>query len=247
MTVAADIAALKEPPAAQCRRWGSALAAILAFHASAVAAVTLIAGMRTPDGPPPAPIMISLAPLPVAPETRESDLAIGLQQVEAADAEPVPDKPVPEKIIKARDAEIPKPVARPKHERKREKPAPATTAPQAAPLIASAPAAPLSGAGSREADAMTEWQARLRAHLERYKRYPREARQRGEAGEAILRFVVDRHGNVLDSALARSSGVPALDRETLEMIRRAAPLPPMPPEVAGQEKGFTIPVRFGLT
>lgn len=243
MTIAADMASLREPSWVRFKRWGLAFLTVSIVEVIAVAGALYLLHLRPDDGPPPAPIMLTLAPLPVAPSVRDNDLPPGPQQVEA---EPQIEKPKPETIVKADDALIPEPVERPKPERKREKPAPATTAPQAAPSVAPVAAAPVAGVSAREADAIATWEAQLRAHLERYKRYPRDARLRGETGEAVLRFVIDRDGHVLSSMVTRSSGFAVLDGETLEMLRRAAPLPPMPPELKDTQKVFTIPVQFGL-
>ena len=46
-----------------------------------------------------------------------------------------------------------------------------------------------------------------------------------------LRFVVDAEGNVLSFELVGSSGTELLDKATLEMIRRAQPLPKPPTEL----------------
>jgi protein TonB len=88
------------------------------------------------------------------------------------------------------------------------------------------------------------WQAQLLAHLERRKRYPREARARGEAGVVDVTFSIDRAGNVTSAGVARSSGVPALDRGALDMLRRASPVPAPPAEVT--RLTFTLPVQFEM-
>ncbi|MOA27249.1 Gram-negative bacterial tonB protein [compost metagenome] len=46
-----------------------------------------------------------------------------------------------------------------------------------------------------------------------------------------LRFVLDGQGRVLSFALAGRSGSGSLDRATLQMIRRAQPLPAPPAEL----------------
>ncbi|HSC85116.1 MAG TPA: energy transducer TonB, partial [Pseudomonas sp.] len=71
----------------------------------------------------------------------------------------------------------------------------------------------------------------LLGHLAKYKRYPEDARRRGFEGVNRLRFVVDGNGKVLSFALVGRSGSAALDRATLEMIRRAQPLPAPPADM----------------
>jgi protein TonB len=120
---------------------------------------------------------------------------------------------------------------------------------QAAPAAEARPApqlaAPQEGRGEPRARVSPQrWQAQLLAHLERRKRYPREARARGEQGVVYLTFSIDRAGNVGAARVVRSSGAPALDRGALDLLRRASPVPAPPPEV--QELTFTVPVQFAL-
>jgi protein TonB len=86
-----------------------------------------------------------------------------------------------------------------------------------------------------------EWQSRLMAHLERRKRYPPGAREKGEIGTVYVRFRIDDAGNVLSVSLARSSGYSELDDEVLSLVHRASPVPAPPP---GANKSITAPVRF---
>ena len=71
----------------------------------------------------------------------------------------------------------------------------------------------------------------LLRHLAKYKRYPEDARRRGLQGINRLRFVVDAEGKVVSYSMAGGSGSAALDRATLEMIRRAGTVPKPPPEL----------------
>jgi protein TonB len=85
------------------------------------------------------------------------------------------------------------------------------------------------------------WQALLMAHIERYKRYPSDARPRGERGIASVYFTIDGRGNVLSAKLVRSSGFSALDQEVVSAVRRASPVP-APPSSANRT--ITVPMRF---
>src|SRR5690606_23502926 len=82
-----------------------------------------------------------------------------------------------------------------------------------------------------KSNALPTWQSDLLRHLAKYKRYPKDARRRGLQGINRLRFVVDAEGKVLSYALAGGSGSASLDRATLEMIRRAQPVPKPPQEL----------------
>lgn len=86
----------------------------------------------------------------------------------------------------------------------------------------------------------------LHSALERNKDYPRAARQKRQQGRAMLRFAIDRGGNVLNYKLEKSTGYDTLDREVVAMIQRASPLPPMPAEMSGDRLEVVVPVPFTL-
>jgi protein TonB len=91
-----------------------------------------------------------------------------------------------------------------------------------------------------------EYIDRIRAWLDRHKEYPRPARKRREEGVAYLYFVIDRTGRVLDYRLRQSSGHGSLDRATVDMIRRADPLPQMPDSIAQARLELVVPIEFQL-
>lgn len=88
-----------------------------------------------------------------------------------------------------------------------------------------------------------KWQAQLSSYLQRRKRYPRESQRNREEGTVYARFQIDDSGNVLSVSITRSSGFAALDQAILEMIRKASPVPPPPPEAG---KTITVPFKFNL-
>ena len=92
--------------------------------------------------------------------------------------------------------------------------------------------------------AVATWRNQIVTILERNKRYPSEARGRGEQGVTRLAFSIDAEGHLLSSRIVRSSGSAALDAETLALVQRAQPFPPPPPELAGSE--MTVPVSFNI-
>lgn len=97
-----------------------------------------------------------------------------------------------------------------------------------APSQARAAPPPIVGGGRPSAAAVATWSAQLGAHLARHKRFPADARARGQQGTATLRIVLDGGGRVVSRALARSSGSPSLDGESLAMIVRAHRCPDLP-------------------
>ncbi|MNZ94934.1 Gram-negative bacterial tonB protein [compost metagenome] len=102
------------------------------------------------------------------------------------------------------------------------------TPPTNTPPQKSAAPAPSIAANSK---ALPTWQSDLLRHLAKYKRYPEDARRRGLQGINRLRFVVDAEGKVVSYSMAGGSGSAALDRATLEMIRRAGKVPKPPAEL----------------
>jgi protein TonB len=107
------------------------------------------------------------------------------------------------------------------------------------------------GSGRADADSairrgMANYQFLLQAWLEKHKKYPRRARLRHWQGTAVLRFIIDREGNVLSYRILESSGHEILDEEVEAMIRRATPLPPVPDEMQSARLEFDVPVRFFL-
>ena len=73
--------------------------------------------------------------------------------------------------------------------------------------------------------------------------------RRGPGQDAIATArpnIVDRNGHVLSAEISKSSGRDALDRETLELIARAQPLPAMPAEMGGDRLDAIVPVNFSL-
>jgi protein TonB len=142
---------------------------------------------------------------------------------------PVKPKPVRAEVKKPTDARpAPRSSAAPKAERH------ASLTPSSAP------------AGAISAAALASYNQLVAAHLQRFKQYPSGAKAAGEQGTARLSFTLGRSGQVLGSRLGGSSGHPALDGETLAMVRRAQPFPPMPPELKQASMSFSIPVQFSI-
>jgi periplasmic protein TonB len=90
------------------------------------------------------------------------------------------------------------------------------------------------------------WQSELAAHIEHFKRYPAEARSRGDQGTAKVAFTIDHEGHLLMSRIVQSSGSAALDQETLAMLARAQPMPRPPDQLADTQLTFVVPVRFNI-
>ncbi|WKZ32032.1 MAG: TonB family protein [Thermodesulfobacteriota bacterium] len=90
------------------------------------------------------------------------------------------------------------------------------------------------------------FETRLLAHLERNKRYPRDARLRRQEGVVYLRFVMNRRGDVVSLDIERSSGISSLDHESMALLRRSEPLPALPMEIASEQLELVVPIFFSL-
>lgn len=219
------------------RAWMLSLAVVAAVHGGILAALIIrppLPPLRFIDAPAavlidlaPAPAQTAALPKPVEPDRIEPPPPAVQSEVVLPKPKPVP-KPRP-----VQRTEPPKPV-------EETRPAPAlaeesrVAAPQARPAAPSNPSA------------ISAWQQSLTAHLERHKRYPATAVSRRQEGTAHIRFTMDRAGRVLAAVLEHGSGVERLDRESLDLLARAEPLPTPPADVQGDRIELVVPIQFSL-
>ncbi|RIA46202.1 outer membrane transport energization protein TonB [Hephaestia caeni] len=186
-----------------------------------------------------APLVVELRPLAAPPEPVR-EVAPGPEQVERQEAkpEPKPDIVVPPPLMQLPVLSMaPREAREPVEELVDPGPAvPETTAPKSI-------AAPSSARVS--SDAKQSWEARLLAHLERYRRFPARARAARQQGTVYVRFQMNRSGAVLSAAVVRSSGFATLDQAALDTLNRAQPLPAIPNDKPDTVE-LTIPVEFFL-
>jgi len=222
-------------------RWTLAGVTILMAHAAIIATVALWYARRPVEPNILPAIAVTLAPVESSsPEIQDQDIAVGptMQQAEAAPKEPpkVEEKPIEAQPpapsqeaevtlpqVAPKQVEEPKPVVQP--------PAPETRAPPKNERLGQ-----FSEAGSNAYNAL------VFGHLQRFKRYPSSAR--GAQGTVVVTFVLDRAGAVIESAVTKSSGNDVLDREALEILRRASPFPPFPAAKPGSQDSYIAPVNF---
>jgi len=248
-------------------RWALSGAIVLALHGGIAAAMVQLHDF-VDVAEPAAAMVIDLAPFPVSVPAMPMDIAPGPEQIEALASPETPadtpeetreqlaeTKDVPElqpEIAPAIDPDIAVAALPPQPEaskpRDNQTPAPVTTAPQAPPAeVAPVAAAPAQGRpNNSDSNAIPTWRIRVVGMLERNKRYPSAAQARHEQGTAELAFSLDRRGRLTSSRIVRSSGSAVLDHETLELVRRAQPFPPPPPELPGSELSLSVPIRFNI-
>jgi protein TonB len=235
--------ALHLPERRGLSRWTLAAITILVAHAAIVAAVALWYARRPVEPTILPAIAVTLAPVESSsPEVQDQDIAVGptMQQAEATPPEPpkVEEKPVerveqppspPQQAevtlpqVEPKEVEKPKPVPQP--------PAPETRAPPKNDRLGQ-----FSEAGSNVYNAL------VFGHLQRFKRYPSAAR--GKSGTVVVRFVLNRAGDVIESAVTKSSGNDVLDREAVAILQRASPFPAFPAAKSGTQDTYIAPVSF---
>jgi protein TonB len=221
-------------------RWAVCFAAAIAVHGAAAFAL-----LRNPatdsdfDAGVPV-VMIELPEAPAAFSAPPSDLAPGPNEPESEQTPPKEETKPPEDVA---DVALPMPEPPKLEPPAEEKP------PTAVPSIVmpSTPAPPVAGAAvAPSAAAVRRWESALVAHIERFKRYPAEARARGQQGSARVAFTIDRDGRVRSSHILQTSGSPELDQESLAMLNRAQPMPKPPGQVQTSELSFVVPIRFNI-
>jgi len=234
-------------------RWSGSFALVLSVH-SALLALAVAHAPSSPPLPnvePPAAILLELAPLAPAAE-RDTLPAPDLNEMI-----PEPEPPPPVELLPPATASVqipqPSPVAstRPQTQKKRpdkkleKPPREAKAAPSRASDDVSTAAAPTLGLSiDRQSAALPTWKAQLLRHLEKHKRYPADAQRSRIEGVAYVLFTMTRDGRVLNARVERSAGNGALDREGLELLARAEPLPPLPPDQPGDTLRLLVPVQF---
>lgn len=211
---------------ADIARWGTCFAIVVLAHATGALAL-----LQQPDDTDfgfDVPVVMLDLPEALSPnETPFKELPPG--PVVEEETEPTP-PPKEETKPPEAEAEVALPVPEPP------KPTPPVqekqaTAPQAARTVPRT---------------VTKWENLLAAHIERFKRYPLNARTHGEEGVAQVYFTIDHEGHLLTSRIVRSSGSATLDQETLEMLDRAQPMPRPPANVLDSQLSFVVPVRFNI-
>lgn len=71
--------------------------------------------------------------------------------------------------------------------------------------------------------------------------YPRFARQMGWIGRVLVSFIICADGSVKDIKIAESSGIELLDKNAVEAVKKALPLPRPPVEAQ-----VIIPIKYSL-
>ncbi len=101
--------------------------------------------------------------------------------------------------------------------------------------------------GGKKGGAADDYLERVRRSLERFKRYPDEARKLKQEGTVQVSFVLARDGSVLSAQVTGGSGFVLLDQAALDIFNAASPLPPVPNYVEGETVKIGMPISFSLS
>jgi periplasmic protein TonB len=231
-------------------RWGVCFAAVLLLHGGIAAAL-----LTTPQDE--GDVLDSVNSVEVEftseafKEAMARDVAPGEEQMQTDVAPPpmekaeqkseteTPTPPVPQ-------VENPEVALQVEPEKREEKKEDEKETPNASPPLVSASTTTAPTAAAVRSASAVSWKRKIALHLQRNKRYPGAAQAKREHGVARVAFLVDRLGRVISSTVIQSSGSAALDRETLDLLQRAQPLPTPPTDVPGAQFSFNVPVRFDL-
>jgi protein TonB len=207
------------------RRWTISIVLVLALHASAL--VLLCHHAAAPDIEIVPPVLLELAPAPPAPEVTQplQSRPLAPSHIET----PRSLRPIPT----LRQAAVVLPTPRPKPPR----------APVAPPSPQPMPAVQAQPTPSASPARVATWQARLVAHIARFKNFPIEAQRRHEQGVVMMHFSMDQEGHVISMAMVQGSGYADLDAEARAWINRADPMPAPP---AGHAQDVVLPLHFTL-
>ena len=187
------------------------------IHVGAVAAFLVGGRVAAPVLAPP-PLMVQLE----TPKTDKLDLATPLP---ALIRPTIVTAPPPEVVIQT----VPHAIA---------------AAPPMTDTTPPAAAAPVAQRGQSEG--RESFLSRLLAQLNRFKRYPPDARKAHIQGVVMLHFVMDEAGHVTKAEIQKSSGRPALDNEALALLERAQPLPALPADFPTRSLDAVVPIEFSL-
>jgi len=251
------------PGAGERPRWTRSLLIALAAHGGVVAAALWL---QTP-APPPAgvamdAILVELAAAPQAPPSPSREVAPGVAQ-QQSEPRPARTPPTPEPTPE-QPSQSAKPVAQAVMDN------PHVANPEPASSVSASAAEPTQGAAQASAPPSVDaprsdtyaaprtlsgnsrqpvesWHGVLLGHLERHRRYPRQAERLGQQGVSYIRFDVDHHGHVANSEIARGSGNSMLDAEALATVSRASPVPPPPDTPPGTVTNVVVPVDFFIS
>ena len=226
-----------------------ALALSIGLH---VLALTFLPNLKFDQKVEDKTLTVELLPPPPPPAAEPAPVSEPEPQPVREKPKPVvKPKPVPKPIPKEAPAPVSEPPPSDVAETQPPAPPPAMTAtPVEEPKPTfKAPPPPEPPKGPSQADiddARNLYGGLLSREIAKHKQYPRIAQMRGWQGEATIELKIDGSGTLLSSRIVTSSGHDVLDKQGLEMVRKASPFPPPPEALRGRNFEILVPVSFKL-
>lgn len=123
----------------------------------------------------------------------------------------------------------------------------ASAEPALAPAVSqAAPSAAVSRQAVADPAALAAYGRNLAGAVAAHQRYPRLAQIRQWQGTTLLQLELAAEGQLQSVRVLSSSGHDILDRQAIDMVRAAVPLPPLPASLAGRSLTVDVPVVFRL-
>ena len=215
-----------------------ALCLSIALHLAAL--ITLPKFNQEPLEPPKVLTVEISQPTPVQePQPKQEPIKPKVEPKPIPKVIPKPQPVVEKKVSPEPVAEPPPPVmaAAPKAEVK-----PTITAPPPPPE----PPKPVT-VNQEEIDASrNQYGSLLSREIAKHKQYPKIAQMRGWQGDVAVDIQIDGSGNVLSTKIHTSSGFESLDKQALEMVKKASPFPMPPAALRSKPFNVLVPVSFRL-
>jgi protein TonB len=106
----------------------------------------------------------------------------------------------------------------------------------------------LGNSTASDAEVESHYDQTISLWIKKFQVYPEEARAKGLKGETTLRIRIDRQGTIRYFTLEHSTGSEILDRATVDMVKRANPVPVPGPNDYPQNDmlEFLIDIKFNI-
>lgn len=112
---------------------------------------------------------------------------------------------------------------------------------------ASAKGSPLGNSMAEDAKYLESYTEVISSWLQRFRQYPKTARQLNQEGVAVIQIDITPKGEVRDYYIVESSGYALLDQAALDAVRFAKSVPAAPENYPSDDiMGFEIPMTFTL-
>ncbi|WP_158070079.1 energy transducer TonB [Motiliproteus sp. MSK22-1] len=82
--------------------------------------------------------------------------------------------------------------------------------------------------------------------ISRYKRYPMRARKKGNEGDVVVAFTIEKDGRITGIAVVESSSWSALDKAAVKALEKLNRFKPIPDSFFRKQWSFQIPIKFSL-